>query len=289
MNHPFDDIYIPSTDGLRLHARIYGDANCAKVPVVCLPGLTRNAQEFHVLAERLAAPPHSRRVIVMDYRGRGGSAYDPDWQHYTVPVEAVDARQMLAALGVKQAIFIGTSRGGLITMLLAVTHGNLIKACVLNDIGPVIELKGLERIASYVGKGTMPRNWAEAVEKLKASNVDFADLTDAEWRDFADIVFVEAADGLRLRYDPTLGNALADIDFTKPLPAAWPLFDALGAVPVLAIRGMNSDLLSDETLAEMAGRHPTMEIARVPNEGHAPFLGRARIAGIIADFVTRVG
>ena len=243
MNHPFDDIYIPSTDGLRLHARIYGDANCAKVPVVCLPGLTRNAQDFHVLAERLAAPPHSRRVIVMDYRGRG----------------------------------------------LAVTHGNLIKACVLNDIGPVIELKGLERIASYVGKGTMPRNWAEAVEKLKASNVDFADLTDAEWRDFADIVFVEAADGLRLRYDPTLGNALADIDFTKPLPAAWPLFDALGAVPVLAIRGMNSDLLSDETLAEMAGRHPTMEIARVPNEGHAPFLGRARIAGIIADFVTRVG
>ena len=289
MKHPFDDIYIPSTDGLRLHARIYGDTNRAEVPVVCLPGLTRNAQDFHVLAERLAAPPHSRLVIVIDYRGRGGSAYDPDWQHYTVPVEAVDVRQMLAAFGVKQAIFIGTSRGGLITMLLAVTHKNLIKACVLNDIGPVIEIKGLARIASYVGKGTMPRNWAEAVEKLKASNADFTDLTNAEWRDFADIVFVEAVDGLRLRYDPTLGNALADIDFTKPLPAAWPLFDALGAVPVLAIRGMNSDLLSDETLAEMAKRHPTMEIARVPNEGHAPFLGRARIAGVIADFVTRVG
>ena len=289
MSAIFDDVYLPSTDGLRLHARIYGDANRAQVPVVCLPGLTRNAQDFHALAERLAAAPSSRRVIVIDYRGRGGSAYDVDWQHYTVPIEAVDVRQMLAALGVKQAIFIGTSRGGLITMLLAVTQKNLIKACVLNDIGPVIEIKGLERIASYVGKGTMPRNWAEAVEKLKASNTDFTDLTDAEWRDFADIVFVEGANGLRLRYDPALGNTLTGIDFSKPLPAAWPLFDALDAVPVLAIRGVNSDLLSEETLAEMARRRGAMEIMLVPNEGHAPFLGRERLAGVIADFVMRVG
>ena len=289
MSAIFDDFYLPSTDGLRLHARIYGDANRVQVPVVCLPGLTRNAQDFHALAERLAAAPNSRRVIVIDYRGRGGSAYDPDWQHYTVPVEAVDVRQILAALGVKQAIFIGTSRGGLITMLLAVTHGNLIKACILNDIGPFIEIKGLERIASYVGKGTLPRDWADAVSKLKSSNADFTDLTEAEWRDFADIVYVEGVDGLRLRYDPALGNTLTGIDFAKPLPAAWPLFDALGAVPVLAIRGVNSDLLSEETLAEMARRHEAMEIMRVPHEGHAPFLGREQLAGVIAEFVTRVG
>jgi len=289
MNHPFDDIYIPSADGLRLHARIYGDANRAQVPVVCLPGLTRNAQDFHALAERLAEAPCSRRVIAIDYRGRGGSAYDPDWQHYTVPVEAMDVRQMLAALGVKEAVFIGTSRGGLITMLLAITQNNLIKACILNDIGPVIEIKGLERIASYVGKGTMPMNWAEAVEELKASNADFTDLTDREWRDFSDIVFEEMVDGLRLSYDPALGNTLTGIDFSKPLPSAWPLFEALGTAPVLAIRGVNSDLLSADTLAEMANRHPTMEIALVPHEGHAPFLGRERMAGVIADFVTRVG
>ena len=285
----FEDIFIPSADGLRLHARVYGDAYRGKVPVVCLPGLTRNAQDFHDLAVLLSDEEHRRRVIVIDYRGRGGSAYDPDWLHYTVPVEAVDVRQMLKALGVFEACIVGTSRGGLITMALAVTHPILIKACVLNDIGPVIEAKGLERIASYVGKGSLPKDWDEAVLKLKASNADFADLTEAEWRAFADIVFEETAEGWQLRYDAALGNTLLGLDFSKPLPTAWSLFEALRAVPVLVLRGENSDLLSEETLNEMAARHGGMESLRVPNEGHAPFLGREVTASVIADFLGRVG
>ncbi len=283
------DFFMPSSDGIRLHVRIYGDAYRDQVPVLCLPGLTRNIRDFHSLAERLAGPEHKRRVIVVDYRGRGGSEYDPDWRHYTVPVEAVDVRQILAALGVKTAVFLGTSRGGLISMLLAATTKNLIKACILNDIGPVIEVKGLARIACYVGKSDMPQHWAEAVARLKASNPDFTDLTEAEWRDFASTVYVESASGFRLAYDPALGQTLSELDFSKPLPAAWPLFDALHAVPVLAIRGMNSDLLSDETLAAMAERHPATDIARVPHEGHAPFVGREWTASVIADFVRRVG
>lgn len=283
------DFFMPSSDGIRLHARIYGDAYRDRVPVLCLPGLTRNTRDFHSLAERLAGPEHKRRVIVVDYRGRGGSEHASDWRHYTVPVEAVDVRQMLAALGVKTAVFLGTSRGGLISMLLAATAPNLIKACILNDIGPVIEIKGLARIASYVGKSDMPQHWNEAVERLKASNPDFSDLTETEWRDFASAVFVEWESGLRLAYDPALGQTLSELDFSKPLPSAWPLFDALHAVPVLAIRGMNSDLLSDETLAAMAKRHPAIEIARVPHEGHAPFVGREWTASVIANFVRRVG
>jgi pimeloyl-ACP methyl ester carboxylesterase len=285
----FEDIFIPSADGLRLHARVYGDAYRGKAPVVCLPGLTRNAQDFHDLAVLLSDEEHRRRVIVIDYRGRGGSAYDSDWLHYTVPVEAVDVRQMLKALGVFEACIVGTSRGGLITMALAVTQPILIKACVLNDIGPVIEAKGLERIASYVGKGSLPKNWDEAVLKLKASNADFTDLAEAEWRDFAEIVFQETAEGWQLRYDAALGNTLLGLDFSKPLPTAWSLFEALRAVPVLVLRGENSDLLSEETLNEMAARHGGMESLRVPNEGHAPFLGREVTASVIADFLGRVG
>jgi pimeloyl-ACP methyl ester carboxylesterase len=286
---PFDDFYLPSSDGLRLHARVYGEANRDTVPVVCLPGLTRNAHDFHDLAVKLSGDGFNRRVIVMEYRGRGQSDDDPDWRHYTIPVEAVDVRQMLAALGVTTAVMVGTSRGGLITMLLAVTHPAVIKACILNDIGPVIEIKGLARIAGYVGKGAMPKDWVEAVERLRAANPDFTDLTDAEWDGFARLVFVEDGIGFRLSYDPALGNTLAGIHATQTIPPAWPLFDALASVPMMVLRGQNSDLLSEATLAEMAKRHEGLEALTVPNEGHAPFVGRGATAEAVARFVMRVG
>lgn len=286
----FIDLFMPSSDGLRLHARIYGEANAAGSPIVCLPGLTRNAHDFHGLALRLSGDDLRRRVIVIEYRGRGQSERDPDWRHYTVAVEATDIRQMLKALHISQAIFIGTSRGGLVTMALAATAPHLIKACVLNDIGPVIEVEGLRRIASYVGKGTMPKDWDEAVKRLRASNTDFTDLSDEEWQEFARAVFVQRDDGqLSLSYDPALGNTLTGIDFSKPIPSAWPLFDLLKAYPVLTLRGEHSDLLSDATLVEMAKRHEAMEALIVSHEGHAPFVGRERTAKAIADFVGRVG
>jgi len=286
----FLDIFAPSSDGMRLHARIYGADDHNAVPVVCLPGLTRNAFDFHDLAMRLSSDELKRRVIVIEYRGRGQSERDPDWRHYTVAVEAIDVRQMLKALRVSRAVFIGTSRGGLIMMALAATAPQLIEACVLNDIGPVIEAEGLRRIASYVGKGKMPKDWDEAVMRLKVSNPDFTDLTELEWHDFARAVFVERTDGsLALSYDPALGHALAGIDFSKPLPSAWPMFDLLTPYPVLALRGANSDLLSEATLSEMARRHRSLETHTVPNEAHAPFVGRKQTAKRIEAFVEQLG
>ena len=287
--NPYDDFYLPSSDGLRLHARIYGDAHRGTTPVVCLPGLTRNAHDFHDLAVKLSGDGFNRRVIVIEYRGRGQSDHDPDWRHYTIPVEAVDVRQMLAALGVTTAVMVGTSRGGLISMVLAVTHPSIIKACILNDIGPVIEMKGLARIAGYVGKGAMPKDWAEAAERLRAANPDFTDLTQAEWRDFAGAVYMEAESGLRLSYDPALGNTLLGINPSQTIPPAWPLFEALATVPVMVLRGANSDLLSEATLAEMVRRHEGLEALTVPNEGHASFVGREATAEAVARFVERVG
>lgn len=287
--NPYEDFFIPSSDGLRLHARIYGDAHRGTTPVVCLPGLTRNAHDFHELAEKLSGEGFNRRVIVIEYRGRGQSDHDPEWRHYTIPVEAVDVRQMLAALGVTTAVMVGTSRGGLISMVLAVTFPSIIKACILNDIGPVIEIKGLVRIAGYVGKGTMPKDWAEAVARLRAANPDFTDLTQAEWHGFAEAVFVEDGEGLHLSYDPALGNTLLGITPSQTIPPAWPLFEALATVPVMVLRGTNSDLLSEETLAEMVRRHEGLEALTVPNEGHAPFVGRGATAEAVARFVERVG
>ncbi|MFM8608616.1 MAG: alpha/beta fold hydrolase, partial [Hyphomicrobiales bacterium] len=146
-------IYLSSSDGIRLYARVYGDLTSSKLPIVCLPGLTRNADDFVAMAQALIARDQKRKIVALDYRGRGRSQYARDAAHYSIAVEAVDVRQVLAALGIKRAIFIGTSRGGLITMLLGVTAPELIEAVILNDIGPVLEIAGLQRIATYVGKG----------------------------------------------------------------------------------------------------------------------------------------
>jgi pimeloyl-ACP methyl ester carboxylesterase len=282
-------VNILSSDGIRLHARIYGETSHRGLPVVCLPGLTRNADDFHALALHLSEAKHGRRVIVLDYRGRGDSEFDPDWHHYTVAVEAVDVRQILKSLRVNEAIFIGTSRGGLITMALAVTLPSLVRASVLNDIGPVIEVEGLKRIASYVGKGGMPADWADAVKRLKFSNSDFTNLSEAEWFDFARVVYRETADGaLKLSYDPALSNGLAGLDLSKPLPSAWPMFEALSHIPVMVLRGANSDLLSEATLGEMARRHPNLVKVEIEQEGHAPFVGRPKAAEAIAEFIGRI-
>ena len=160
--------FVRASDGLTLHVRVYGAAPDRAWPVVCLPGLTRNAQDFHTLARLLAThPERPRRVLALDYRGRGLSARDPDWRNYDIQVEMNDVLALLAALGVGEAAFVGTSRGGLITMALAAARPALLKAVVLNDIGPVIDGKGLIRIRGYVGKLPKPKSWDEAIDALQ--------------------------------------------------------------------------------------------------------------------------
>jgi len=282
----FSDFFYAATDGLKLHARIYGAAN-ADLPVICLPGLTRNARDFHDLALYLSArAKRPRKVVAFDYRGRGQSDHDPDIGHYNVGVEAGDVLAGLSALGIEQAAFIGTSRGGLIIHVLGALKPAVLKAIVLNDIGPVIEAEGLAHIRSYLDRTPKPRTFHEAVAaQRRAHGADFPSLTDTDWARMVGAICRETEAGLVPDFDPGLVDTLASIDFSKPLPDLWPQFDALAAFALLAIRGANSKLLSVATLNEMRNRHPGMKSITVEGQGHAPFLETGDLPERIAVFL----
>ncbi|WP_434721843.1 alpha/beta fold hydrolase [Mesorhizobium sp. RIZ17] len=286
----FSDFFYAAPDGLKLHARIYGEANAGGLPVVCLPGLTRNARDFHELALHLSSKvERPRKVIACDYRGRGQSDHDPDIGHYNVGVEAGDVLAGLSTLGIEEAAFIGTSRGGLIIHVLGALKPAMLKAIVLNDIGPVIEAEGLAHIRSYLDRAPKPKTFAEAVDaQRRVHGADFPALTDADWARMVRAICRETEAGWVPDFDPALVDTLAGIDLSKPLPDLWPQFDALAAIPLLAIRGANSKLLSTATLQEMQERHPGMDQITAEGQGHAPFLETGDLPGKIAAFLDRV-
>ena len=268
------DLFVSSTDGLRLYARDQGPLTSDAVPVVCLPGFARTSADFNSLAAHLANDPvRPRRVLSVDYRGRGRSEWDKDWRRYDIRVELEDVLQVLVAAGIEEAIFVGTSRGGLITMGLGALRPTLLRGVVLNDIGPVIEASGLARIRGYIGKLPSPRRYEHAVEILKSVlGSQFPELGDAGWDVLARGTWLESGNGLVLAYDPKLMNALASIDPAAPPPTLWPLFEALKHVPVLVLRGAHSDILSAATVEQMQAIHPSLEATTVPGQGHAPLL-----------------
>ena len=283
----FSDFFYAAPDGLTLHARVYGEADSEHWPVVCLPGLTRNARDFHELALYLSTQSEKpRKIVAFDYRGRGQSAYDPDISHYNVGVEAGDILAGLAALNIAEAAFIGTSRGGLIIHVLGAMQPAALKAIVLNDIGPVIEADGLANIRSYLDPAPQPKTRLEATSAQRgAHGGDFPALTEADWERMVSALYRETDHGLMPDFDPRLLETLAGLDLSKPLPDLWPQFEALAAIPMLAIRGANSKLLSAETLEEMRKRHPDMETVTVEGQGHAPFLETGSLPGAIAAFL----
>jgi pimeloyl-ACP methyl ester carboxylesterase len=285
----FSSLFVSARDGLRLHARDYGALAASALPVVCLPGFARTAADFHELALALAqdeAKP--RRVLALDYRGRGRSDYDKDWKNYDIRVELDDLMQVLVAVGVEAAIFIGTSRGGLLTMALAAARPALIMGAVLNDVGPVIDARGLLRIRGYVGKLPLPRSYAEGAEILKRlSDQQFPVFGEAEWQIMAQRTWTERNGRLVPDYDPNLLKVLEELDLEAPLPVLWNYFAGLNGVPILAIRGANSDLLAEKTLTEMAQRHPDCQIFVAPGQGHAPLLGSRDMVRRIGKLITR--
>ncbi|BAV51921.1 alpha/beta hydrolase [Mesorhizobium sp. 113-1-2] len=285
----FSDFFYAAPDGLRLHARVYGEANSGHWPVVCLPGLTRNVRDFHELALYLSTrSPVTRKVVAFDYRGRGQSAHDPDVSHYNVGVEAGDILAGLAALGIEEAAFIGTSRGGLIIHVLGALRPAALKAIVLNDIGPAIEPAGLAHIQSYLERAPKPKTFTEAVDAQRSVHgKDFPVLTDADWTRMVGALYRETDQGLLPDFDPKLVDTVAGLDLSQPLPALWPQFDALAAIPLLTIRGANSKLLSADTMRQMRERHPAMETITVDDQGHAPFLETGSLPGDIATFLDR--
>lgn len=284
----FASIFVTAKDGLRLHGRIYEPrVESDRAPVVCLAGLTRNAADFHALARHLSQHETApRRVIALDYRGRGESGYDANWENYDPRVEAQDALDYLTAVGAHDAIFVGTSRGGLVIFALAAMRPTLVRAAILNDIGPVIDARGLIRIRGYVGKMPQPANFEQAADILKhIADAQFTAATEADWLRQARALWREADGKLIPRYDLNLMKGLAALDLEKPLPDLWPFFLSLRDKPVLAIRGANSDLLAAATLQEMSQRHADCATYTVPNQGHAPLLDDAATFARIDEFI----
>jgi pimeloyl-ACP methyl ester carboxylesterase len=289
MNGLYRDLFVSAADGLRLHARDYGPEFGDALPVICLPGLARTSEDFHELAVALAGDAtRPRRVLALDYRGRGRSEWDEDWRNYDVRVELNDTLQVLIAAGIERAVFVGTSRGGLITMALAAVRPTLLRGAVLVDVGPVIEGKGLARIRGYVGKLPQPRTIPEAAQILRRiSDGQFPRFTDEQWEKQARGTWREDSGRLVLRYDPRLMKTLEALDLETPLPALWPLFEGLSAVPVLAIRGGNSDLLAEATVRLMQEKHPRLKAVTVPDQGHAPVI-EGELIEEIAGFVGQI-
>ena len=280
-------VFVTAPDGLRLHVRCYGPRLAPSLPVVCLPGLTRTAADFDDLASALASNPEApRRVVAIDYRGRGLSDYDRDPGNYALATELADLCAVLTALDVPPAVFIGTSRGGILTMLLASAQPTAIVGVVLNDIGPVIEPTGLARIKSYVGKLPQPKSFEEGAEIFRRLfGQHFTRLTDQEWLGYSRRSFKVEQRRLVPTYDVHLARTMEGINFDQPLPAMWPQFDSLGRVPLTVLRGQNSDLLSEATVAAMRMRRTAMETITVPDQGHAPILSGADLIGRLGAFV----
>lgn len=281
------DIRFSARDGLRLYARHYPAPGSARRPVLCLAGLTRNSRDFHHLASALARQgENARDVYTLDSRGRGCSAYDRDWKNYSLLVELNDALDFMTMKGLHGAGIVGTSRGGLIAMLMAVLRPCAIAAAVLNDIGPVIERDGLARIAAYVGRVPLPGSWAEATRLVQEmSKRHFTAVSAEDWADHARAWFNEDKGLPAAGYDPNIAKAVSVMN--GPMPELWPQFEALAGVPVLAIRGENSDILSAKTLEEMRARHPRLEAFIVPGQGHAPLLKDDATIAAIAAFLRR--
>ena len=277
--------FTAASDGLALHALDYANPRSPLLPVVCLPGLSRTAEDFTPLATALAK---ERRVLALDLRGRGRSGYDRDPANYKIAVETDDVIAVMTALAIGPAIFVGTSRGGLVTMTLATKRLDLIAGVVLNDIGPVVDTAGVLRIKSYVGKLAQPASYQEGADILRGiSDNQFPALTAADWLAAARRAWREDGGRLVVTYDPALTNTLETVSPDKPFPTLWKEFDAMAGLPLMVVHGANSDILSTATVTAMETRRPDMEVVTVPDQGHAPLLSDARTIAAIAAFAAK--
>jgi pimeloyl-ACP methyl ester carboxylesterase len=276
----YEDRYFTVRDGLKLHYRDYpGSAD--KPPLLCLPGLTRNTRDFVELAERYSP---RFRVLALEFRGRGQSEYDPIPARYVPPTYAHDVIELLDGLAIPQAIFVGTSLGGLVTMLVAVMAPQRIAASILNDIGPEINDVGVERIKTYVGSGQLFKNWDEAAETIARNVQAFENYTHDDWVRMAKRNCREENGEIVFDYDMAIA-----LPFNTASPAPqfdmWPLFAALAQKPLLLIRGGKSDLLSAAAVEKMQATAPGMKLAVVPGVGHAPELSEPEAVAAIDAFL----
>jgi len=276
------EYWFDSQDGLRLFSRVYPGPTAAAPAVLCLHGLTRNSRDFEDLAGHLAG---RYRVIVPDVRGRGLSARDPNFNNYQIPVYLADVLRLLAGLGAARVSIVGTSMGGLMAMVLAATQPALVAGIVLNDVGPEVDPAGLERIRGYVGKAPAVRDWAGAVAVVRmVYGSAWPGLDDARWEKLARASYRADAQGVpQADSDPLIAEPLKDT--SKAAPDLWPLWGALAKVPILAIRGGHSDILSAATLERMKREKPDLTMLTVANRGHVPLLDEPECLKAIDEFL----
>ena len=281
----WSDRFWTSVDGLKLHYRDY-DGPLDRPPILCLPGLTRNAADFEPVADRFAG---DWRVLSVDFRGRGKSQCDPKSANYRPTTYVEDLLKLLDQLGIADAVFVGTSLGGLVTMAMAAGDGERIAGALLNDIGPEIDPRGLERIATYVGKPVTFDSFAAAVDRISDRNADiYPDFSRDQWEAFVRrIMRGNDTSGWQFDYDMKIAET-----FTAPADSSqfdgWHYFHSLAGRPVTILRGELSDLLSAEVAARMCGVIEDCELVTVPRVGHTPTLEEPESIAALERLLVRV-
>ncbi len=280
------DYFYDAADGLRLFCRIYAARQPGGLPVLCLPGLTRNSRDFAALAARLRV---RHDVLTADLRGRGRTAWAPGPLHYQLPTYVQDVWSLMDSRRIMRFVVIGTSLGALMAMVMAAVKPDRIAGVVLNDAGPELDPAGIRRIAGYAGRLPPVASWADAAAQARSVyGIALPGLSDADWLDYAHLGYRENSAGVPVPdVDPKIGEA-----FKNPSTAAtalWPLYAKIVGVPMLVIRGAISDLLSAATVERMLREKPDLEHLTVPNRGHTPLLNEPECVAAIDAFLARRG
>lgn len=278
-----------SQDGLTLAGRQWLPLGDVGHPtILCIPGLSRNTRDFNEIANFLQQKNY--HVVALDYRGRGDSAWDPDWRNYALPIEGHDIDGAISHLGIDRFAVLGTSRGGMHAMAMTHRYGpERMIGAILNDVGPHLEMRSIHRIAASIGKVMEFADFNALADHLsRMLTTQFSDLSRDDWLKLAGQLGSEKNGKVVLDYDPNLAHAFGIIDDGTPVPDLWPLFEGLTKVPLLVIHGALSDLLSEDTCQKMLNRHPDARILTVEGQGHAPLLWDDETKNGIADFLDRL-
>ncbi|WP_306145214.1 alpha/beta fold hydrolase [Roseibium sp. MMSF_3412] len=277
-----------SADGLRLYGRnwiVDAAGDDMRIPVICLPGLSRNSRDFNDIARYLHARNH--HVVALDYRGRGKSDWDSDWRNYALPVEENDIALAIEKLGLKRFAVLGTSRGGLHALIMAARYAaEQMAGVIFNDVGPHIEMRAIHRIAATLGHRMNADSLTQVADNLKHTiGNQFPSFESKDWLKLAGQLASEQSGGFVMDYDPALAHQLASLDDAAPAPDLWPLYDRLLDRPVLVIHGEKSDLLSPETCKRMVDTHPNARLKTISGQGHAPVLWETDTHEAVARFL----
>jgi pimeloyl-ACP methyl ester carboxylesterase len=282
MTRAYEDRYYESVDGLRLYYRDYAGPD-DRVPVLCLPGLTRNSRDFAALAGWLS---EERRVICPEFRGRGKSAHDPEWRNYHPTQYAIDTWGLLDELGMDTVVLIGTSLGGWMAMLMNYQQAGRIVAAIMNDIGPEANAEGIARVTAGAGRLEKVPTFEDAVAQAKTIyEIAFPDWNEEQWRSYTETTYRQTDAGdFDLNFDRNIGHAARE-GVSGLMVDPWDLFDSLLDVPTLVIHGELSDILTEDIILKMRQRKRDLQVAVVSNRGHAPLLNEKEAVDAIATFL----